>query len=69
MLAGPAPIVAASDYVHAWPRLITEYVDAKLVTLGTDGFGRSETVARLRRHFEVDAQAVVAAALEVLRPA
>ena len=67
--AGPAPIVAASDYVRAWPQLITEYVDAKLVTLGTDGFGRSDTLARLRGYFEVDAQAVVAAALEVLRPA
>ena len=69
LLAGDAPIVAASDWVRAWPQLITEYVDAKMVTLGTDGFGRSDTRARLRRHFEVDAQAVVAAALEVLRGA
>ncbi|RVU49278.1 alpha-ketoglutarate dehydrogenase [Rubrivivax rivuli] len=69
LLAGNAPIVAASDWVRAWPQLITEYVDAKMVTLGTDGFGRSDTRARLRRHFEVDAQAVVAAALAVLRPA
>ncbi len=69
LLAGSAPIVAASDWVRAWPQLITEYVDAKMVTLGTDGFGRSDTRARLRRHFEVDAQAVVAAALEVLRAA
>jgi pyruvate dehydrogenase E1 component len=67
LLAGPAPVVAASDYVRAWPQLITEYVEAKMVTLGTDGFGRSDTRARLRRHFEVDAPAVVAAALEVLR--
>ena len=69
LLAGPAPIVAASDYVRAWPQLITEYVGAKLVTLGTDGFGRSDTRQALRRYFEVDAQAVVAAALEALRPA
>ena len=68
LLAGPAPIVAASDYVRAWPQLITEYVDARLVTLGTDGFGRSDTRQALRRFFEVDAQAVVAAALEALRP-
>ena len=67
--AGPARIVAASDYVRAWPQLITEYVDAKLVTLGTDCFGRSTTLARMRRYSEVDAQAVVAAALDVLRPA
>jgi pyruvate dehydrogenase E1 component len=68
LLAGPAPIVAASDYVRAWPQLIAEYVDARLVTLGTDGFGRSDTRQALRRYFEVDAQAVVAAALEALRP-
>ncbi len=67
LLSGNAPIVAASDYVRAWPQLITEYVDAKLVTLGTDGFGRSDTRQQLRRFFEVDAQAVVAAALDVLR--
>jgi pyruvate dehydrogenase E1 component len=67
LLAGDAPIVAASDYVRAWPQLIAEYVDAKLVTLGTDGFGRSDTRQRLRRFFEVDAQAVVAAALDALR--
>ena len=67
LLAGPAPIVAASDYVRAWPQLIAEYVDARLVTLGTDGFGRSDTRQALRRFFEVDAQAVVAAALEALR--
>ncbi len=67
LLAGDAPIVAASDYVRAWPQLIAEYVDAKLVTLGTDGFGRSDTRQALRRHFGVDAPAVVAAALEALR--
>ncbi len=67
LLAGAAPVVAASDYVRAWPQLIAEYVDAQLVTLGTDGFGRSDTRQALRRHFEVDAEAVVAAALEVLR--
>jgi pyruvate dehydrogenase E1 component len=67
LLAGDAPIVAASDYVRAWPQLIAEYVDARFVTLGTDGFGRSDTRRQLRRHFEVDAAAIVAAALEALR--
>jgi pyruvate dehydrogenase E1 component len=66
LLAGDAPVVAASDYVRAWPQLIAEYVDARYVTLGTDGFGRSDTRQRLRRFFEVDAQAVVAAALQAL---
>ena len=68
LLAGSAPIVAASDYVRAWPQLVAEYVDARFVTLGTDGFGRSDTRAQLRRYFDVDAQAVVAAALAALRP-
>jgi pyruvate dehydrogenase E1 component len=69
LLAGLAPIFAASNCVRAWPQLITEYANAKLVTLGVEGFGHSETLARLRRYFESDAQAVVAASLEVLRPA
>ena len=66
LLGGDTPVVAASDYVRAWPQLIAEYVDARYVTLGTDGFGMSDTRERLRRHFEVDAQAVVAAALQAL---
>ena len=66
LLPGTVPVVAASDYVRAWPQLIGEYIDAPLVTLGTDGFGRSDTRQQLRRYFEVDAQAIVAAALEVL---
>jgi pyruvate dehydrogenase E1 component len=69
LLGGSVPVVAASDYVRAWPQLIAEYAGAPFVTLGTDGFGRSDTRARLRRHFEVDAPAVVAAALESLRRA
>src|SRR5437773_1365174 len=49
LLAGPAPVIAATDYVRAWPQLIAEYVDARYVTLGTDGFGRSDTRNALRR--------------------
>ena len=67
LLAGDAPIVAASDYVRAWPQLIAEYVPARFVTLGTDGFGRSDTREQLRRFFEVDAASIVRAALEVQR--
>jgi pyruvate dehydrogenase E1 component len=66
-LAGPAPVVAATDYVRAWPQLIAEHVEARYVTLGTDGFGRSDTREQLRRFFEVDAASVVAAALQALR--
>ena len=67
LLAGDAPIVATSDYVRAWPQLIAEYVPARFVTLGTDGFGRSDTREQLRRFFEVDAASIVRAALEVQR--
>ena len=66
-LAGDAPIVAVSDYVRAWPQLIAEYVDAPFVTLGTDGFGRSDTRAALRAFFEVDRRQIVLAALTALK--
>ncbi|MBK1688346.1 alpha-ketoglutarate dehydrogenase [Rubrivivax gelatinosus] len=67
LLAGDAPVVAATDYVRAWPQLIAEYVDARYVTLGTDGFGRSDTRRRLREFFEVDAASIVQAALQAMR--
>ena len=66
LLDGALPVVAATDYVRAVPQLIAEYVDAPYVTLGTDGFGRSDTRAALRRFFEVDRQHVVLAALDAL---
>lgn len=57
------PVIAASDYVRAWPELIRAYVPQRYVTLGTDGFGRSDRRAALRRFFEVDAEHIVLAAL------
>jgi len=62
---GAGPIVAATDYVHAVPESIRAYIPAgrTYVTLGTDGFGRSDTRAALREFFHVDARSVVAAAL------
>ncbi|MHA6195351.1 alpha-ketoglutarate dehydrogenase [Pseudomonas wadenswilerensis] len=65
-LAGNAPVVAASDYVRAWPQLIAGYVDARFIVLGTDGFGRSDTRTALRSFFEVDRQQIVLAALDGL---
>jgi pyruvate dehydrogenase E1 component len=65
-LAGDAPVIAASDYVRAWPQLIASYVDARFIALGTDGFGRSDTRAALRDFFEVDRQQIVLAALDGL---
>jgi pyruvate dehydrogenase E1 component len=74
MLAPTAgPIVAATDYVRALPEMVRAFVPAgrRYVTLGTDGFGRSDSRAALRAHFEVDARAIVEASLravnEVLR--
>jgi pyruvate dehydrogenase E1 component len=65
-LEGNTPIIAASDYVRAYPQLIASYVEARFITLGTDGFGRSDTRAALRRFFEVDRQHIVLAALQAL---
>ena len=56
----------ATDYVRAWPQLVAEYIDACFVTLGTDGFGRSDTRAALREFFEVDARHIALAALGAL---
>ena len=55
--------VAASDYMQAVPEMIARWVPGGLFPLGTDGFGRSETRAALRRHFEVDAECITLAAL------
>jgi pyruvate dehydrogenase E1 component len=62
-LEGDEITVVATDYVRAYPRLIAPYVRGDYVTLGTDGFGRSDTRAELRRFFEVDRHAIVVAAL------
>jgi pyruvate dehydrogenase E1 component len=58
--------VAASDNMIAVPRLIERYVGGEYITLGTDGFGRSDTREQLRRFFEVDKESVVVAALSGL---
>jgi pyruvate dehydrogenase E1 component len=60
------PVVATSDYIRALPDLLSPYLDGRLLSLGTDGFGRSDTRKALRRFFEVDAESVAAAALFAL---
>jgi pyruvate dehydrogenase E1 component len=65
-LSGDAPVVAASDYVRAYPQLIASYIDAPYIALGTDGFGRSDTRPALRRFFEVDRYHIVLAALSTI---
>jgi len=66
-LAGDDPVIAASDSVRAWPQLAGAHLRAPFTALGTDGFGRSDTRAALRRFFEVDRGHVVLAALTALR--
>jgi pyruvate dehydrogenase E1 component len=58
--------VAVSDYMRLVPDQIAPWVPGGLMTLGTDGFGRSDTRARLRRFFEVDAEFTVIATLYAL---
>ena len=62
------PIIAATDYVHALPESIRAYIPKgrKYLTLGTDGFGRSDTRAALREYFGVDANSIVQTALKAL---
>jgi pyruvate dehydrogenase E1 component len=66
LLEGDTPVIATTDYVRALPQLISAYIDARLVALGTDGFGRSDTRATLRDFFEVDRFHIVIAALSAL---
>jgi pyruvate dehydrogenase E1 component len=58
--------VAASDYVRAYPEQVRSCLGRPCVVLGTDGWGRSDTRAKLRDFFEVDRQHVVVATLKAL---
>jgi len=60
------PIVAATDYVRNVPDQIRPWLHQPYVTLGTDGFGRSDARAELRRFFEVDRNFITLAALKAL---
>lgn len=60
------PIIAATDYMRLYADQISKFVDTRFVSLGTDGFGRSDTRERLRHFFEVDAKFIVVAALHAL---
>ncbi|GJM24842.1 MAG: pyruvate dehydrogenase E1 component [Phycisphaerae bacterium] len=59
----PWPIVAASDYLKLLPDMIQRWVPNGMTSLGTDGYGRSESRPTLRRHFEVDAEHICLAAM------
>jgi pyruvate dehydrogenase E1 component len=60
------PAVAATDYVRAFADQIRAFVPMRYTVLGTDGFGRSDTRANLRRHFEVDRYYIAHAAIAAL---
>ena len=62
----PGVFVAASDYVKALPDSISQWLPGPLVSLGTDGFGRSDSRAALRDFFEVDARFITLATLAAL---
>jgi pyruvate dehydrogenase E1 component len=64
--ANGKPVVAASDYVAAVADLIRPWIADRYITLGTDGFGRSDLRANLRKFFEVDRYAIVIAALSAV---
>jgi pyruvate dehydrogenase E1 component len=60
------PVIVATDYIKLFGDQLREFIPASYTVLGTDGFGRSDTRAKLRRHFEVDRYHVVTSALHAL---
>jgi pyruvate dehydrogenase E1 component len=60
------PVIAVSDYMRAVQDQIAPWVPNSFVSLGTDGFGLSDTRGALRRHFNVDAESIVVATLAEL---
>jgi pyruvate dehydrogenase E1 component len=67
MLEGKSgPTIAATDYLKNYAEQLRSYVPGAYKVLGTDGFGRSDTRAQLRKHFEVDRYYITLAALKSL---
>ncbi|MDP9181431.1 MAG: pyruvate dehydrogenase (acetyl-transferring), homodimeric type, partial [Actinomycetota bacterium] len=66
LLGSTGPVVAVSDWMRAVPDMISRWVPSDYTSLGTDGFGRSDTRAALRRHFHIDAESITVAVLEEL---
>jgi pyruvate dehydrogenase E1 component len=60
------PVVAVTDFMKQVPEMIARWVPRSFTPLGTDGYGRSDTRAALRRHFEIDAAHIVVAVLAAL---
>ncbi len=66
LLNAPGPVLAVSDWMRAVPDQIAQWVPGDYTSLGTDGFGRSDTRGALRRFFHVDAHSITAAVLQEL---
>ncbi|HZZ66338.1 MAG TPA: pyruvate dehydrogenase (acetyl-transferring), homodimeric type [Candidatus Baltobacteraceae bacterium] len=62
----PGPVIASTDYIRTFADQIRPFVPRRYVTLGTDGFGRSDFRRKLREFFEVDRRYVAVAALKAL---
>jgi pyruvate dehydrogenase E1 component len=63
---GEGPVIAVSDWMRAVPDLISRWIPGDYTSLGTDGFGMSDTRHALRRHFHVDAESIAVATLRQL---
>jgi pyruvate dehydrogenase E1 component len=66
LAAAEGPVVAVTDFMKMVPDQVARWIPAPFIPLGTDGYGRSDTSANLRRHFETDAAHVVVAVLAAL---
>jgi pyruvate dehydrogenase E1 component len=66
LMSTTGPVVAVSDWMRAVPDGISRWVPGDWTSLGTDGFGRSDTRASLRRHFKVDPESIAVAVLAEL---
>ena len=60
------PVVASTDYMRAYPEQIRPYVSSDYYVLGTDGFGRSDSI-KVKRVFEVDAKTIAQTSVYALR--
>ena len=62
----PGPFIAATDYMKIVPDQIERWIDGRFISLGTDGYGRSDAREALRQHFEVDRRFIAVTALKAL---
>ena len=66
LASAEGPVIAVSDFMRAVQDQIAPWVPSQFASLGTDGFGLSDTRGALRRHFKVDAESIVVATLQQL---